>query len=181
MDWYTVSPEMFAAQMHSIARHGWRPVTLGNALRGNLASCPERALVLTFDDGFASNREHAWPILERYGFPSATFIVTERLGGVNSWDGSDKATYRLLSLDDLQAADPRLMTFCSHSGTHPQLTCLTDSDSRRRELEDSRHTLALLPINTTEVFAYPFGTWTWEVMQHVRNAGTAVRVPPWRA
>jgi peptidoglycan/xylan/chitin deacetylase (PgdA/CDA1 family) len=37
---------------------------------------PERALVVTFDDGLREQYEHAWPILQRLGAPAIFFINT---------------------------------------------------------------------------------------------------------
>jgi peptidoglycan/xylan/chitin deacetylase (PgdA/CDA1 family) len=173
MDKYTVSPKTFAEQMEAIKRYGWRPITLENALSARVDNNTKRSLVLTFDDGFASNREHAWPVLERYGFPSDTFVVTDCLGSYNSWDGPSRASYPLLSANDLAAADPRLMTFHSHTATHQDLTFLRhDLKSLRRELEDSRCCLAELSTGGN-FFAYPSGSWNWQVMEHVRDAGYA--------
>ena len=171
MDEYTVSPEIFAEQMDTIERYGWRPTKLENVLGTKAFTTPKRSLVITFDDGFASNREHAWPILQRYAFPSATFIVTDCLGSYNRWDGPPRACYPLLSAKDLAAADPTLMSFHSHTATHPDLTVLThDLESLRRELDHSRRFLAEQGA-FGQLFAYPFGSWNWEVLEHVRDAG----------
>jgi peptidoglycan/xylan/chitin deacetylase (PgdA/CDA1 family) len=173
MDNYTVSPKTFAEQMDSLRHFGWQPVPLENVLDTRLNKKPRRPVVLTFDDGFASNREHAWPVLAGHRFPSATFLVTDYLGGVNTWDGPSRASYPLLSTNDLASADPSLMTFHSHSATHADLTFLThDSRALKRELEDPRHRLAGLT-TAGAVFAYPRGSWNWDVMESVRDAGYA--------
>ena len=40
---------------------------------------PPRTVVLTFDDGFRDNVEHAQPILDDFGVPATVFVVTESL------------------------------------------------------------------------------------------------------
>src|SRR5262249_49875913 len=40
---------------------------------------PRRAVVVTFDDGYRDNYEHAWPILCTYGIPATFFVVTGAL------------------------------------------------------------------------------------------------------
>ncbi|MEM9386306.1 MAG: polysaccharide deacetylase family protein [Pseudomonadota bacterium] len=61
----------------------FRVMTLGDAAhrmreRGTL---PDRALTLTFDDGFADNAELAAPILERHGLRATFFVSTGFLDG----------------------------------------------------------------------------------------------------
>ena len=41
---------------------------------------PERAVVLTFDDGYRSVYKHAFPILKKYGISATCFLPTEVIG-----------------------------------------------------------------------------------------------------
>jgi len=47
---------------------------------------PPRALTITFDDGYADNREVAAPILHRLGLMATFFIATGYLGGGCMWN-----------------------------------------------------------------------------------------------
>lgn len=47
---------------------------------------PERALAITFDDGYADNRTVAAPILQRLGLPCTFFIATGYLDGGCMWN-----------------------------------------------------------------------------------------------
>ena len=38
---------------------------------------PPRTVVLTFDDGYGSNYELAFPVLKKYGLPATIFVATE--------------------------------------------------------------------------------------------------------
>jgi peptidoglycan/xylan/chitin deacetylase (PgdA/CDA1 family) len=169
MDEYTVSPRCFAMQMEWIDRNGWHPVALAELLDGRFRQVKSPALVVTFDDGFASNRIHAWPILERFGFPSSTFLVSDRLGSRNTWDGEGRDNYPLLSAEDIAAADRKLMSFHSHTKSHPDLPGL-EPHGVLEELQGSKHTLCTMGLDAS-FFAYPFGSWNWEVVDAVRNSG----------
>lgn len=169
MDAFTVSPATFARQMRWIAARGWKPVPLNEIIGGRLDYCPDRALAITFDDGFACNREYAWPVLRTFGFPAATFLVTDRLGQCNDWDAPSDPRYSLLARAELAEADAA-MSFHSHSSTHAELPQLIEPASLRAELDGPRAALAEVP-NSGNIFAYPFGSWTWDVRLAVEKAG----------
>lgn len=67
----------------------YRVMTLGKALtclaQDNL---PPRALVITFDDGYADNADVALPILQRYGLTASFFVSTGFLDGGRMWNDS---------------------------------------------------------------------------------------------
>lgn len=74
--------DCFEAQMAFLAEHGYRPLTLDEFVAFHAAgSFPARSLLITFDDGYRSFRELAFPVLERYGFAAVIFpVVSTRPG-----------------------------------------------------------------------------------------------------
>jgi peptidoglycan/xylan/chitin deacetylase (PgdA/CDA1 family) len=71
-----VTPQRFVEHLHALQRHA-RPMQLQQVVRalrdGNL---PNRAVVITFDDGYADNLYQAKPLLERYDIPATVFVTT---------------------------------------------------------------------------------------------------------
>lgn len=155
----TVSPTRFARHVDWLARRGY----VGIRPSDWLAWCqegkalPPRPVLLTFDDAYADLAEYALPLLRRYGFGAAVFVVTGCIGDENRWDqakGSQR--HLLMTADQLQEWARGGMEFGAHSRTHPDLTTLS-----RRQLEDevrgSRDDLAAVTGLPVSSFAYPYG------------------------
>lgn len=73
----SATPGEFRWQMEYLRKH-WQPITLGDvvaAIHGR-GSLPRRAVVVTFDDGFADNYDHAFSILRDVGVPATFFVST---------------------------------------------------------------------------------------------------------
>lgn len=71
---------------------------------------PSRALAITFDDGYADNREEAAPILQRHGLPSMFFISTGMIDGGLMWNDTVIEAFRRTRLPvvDLSAVLPEI-------------------------------------------------------------------------
>lgn len=100
--WSTPVPE-FERQMRWLHEEGYRTLTLDELsdwLEGRAAR-PERAVVLTIDDGDESFARLAAPVLHRYGFHATVFVLTGRVGerDWNDVDFVDWSTLRRLQRD----------------------------------------------------------------------------------
>ncbi|WP_238933494.1 polysaccharide deacetylase family protein [Brevibacillus choshinensis] len=78
---YSITPEQFAAQISFLHENGLHPISLDEFARfmesGDLST--ENAVLITFDDGYESYYTQAFPILKSYGYPSANFVIADRL------------------------------------------------------------------------------------------------------
>jgi peptidoglycan/xylan/chitin deacetylase (PgdA/CDA1 family) len=76
----TVSPHDFAAQMEWLYGAGFRAVSFDelSTLDDDIA---QRAVLITFDDGYASFMDTAGPLLMEYGFHATINIVGKHMGG----------------------------------------------------------------------------------------------------
>jgi peptidoglycan/xylan/chitin deacetylase (PgdA/CDA1 family) len=68
-------PARLAAQLDFLRRY-YRVISL-ESLGG--ADVPERAVVITFDDGFRSVYQNALPLLEARDFPATCYLVSDRI------------------------------------------------------------------------------------------------------
>src|SRR5436309_1501972 len=172
-----VARSVFARQMTTLARAGWKTLTLdqfAERLRPGHSALrtPHSALVLTFDDGYASLAEHVYPILADVGFTATTFLITDYVGRLNTWDV--RYTWRRLGhldWDTIGRWQARGFDFASHTASHQRLTWLSDGQAAA-ELERSRETLRRrLGLEAARAVAYPFGARDERIERLARSTG----------
>jgi peptidoglycan/xylan/chitin deacetylase (PgdA/CDA1 family) len=159
-----VSEDTLRAQLGYLAGRRYVGMTFSEAeRRRNAGQLPERTVVVTFDDGYASNL-HAVPVLEEFGYPATVFVVTSFVesGRLLSWYGidgdsapSDSSELVPLSWDDLGRLRDAGWEVGSHTVTHPLLTTL-DGDQLAAELLTSR-TSVREHLGSCDSLAYPYG------------------------
>lgn len=92
-DVWTITESAFEKQMRWLYEHGYQTVSLQDVARWRegRGELPPKPIVITFDDGDRSVLEHAWPVLDRYGFTATFFVVTGKVG--ESWQGVDNLSW----------------------------------------------------------------------------------------
>jgi peptidoglycan/xylan/chitin deacetylase (PgdA/CDA1 family) len=77
---WTVSAELFENILTFLRRH-YHFVSLGDVLaaRAGRMKLPPRALLVSFDDGWRDNLDHALPILRRCGVPAVLFVASDAI------------------------------------------------------------------------------------------------------
>jgi peptidoglycan/xylan/chitin deacetylase (PgdA/CDA1 family) len=80
---YTMTPDEFAAQMAFLSQQGFQSLSFDEYadLARGLAAPPERAVLVTFDDGYADNYHLAWAIAAHYGIKINLFLCTGLIEG----------------------------------------------------------------------------------------------------
>jgi peptidoglycan/xylan/chitin deacetylase (PgdA/CDA1 family) len=74
-----MSQATFAARLDSLSRTGCHVLPLGEAIdRLYQRSLPDRAVALTFDDGYFDFKQQAYPLLRQHGFPGTVYLTTQR-------------------------------------------------------------------------------------------------------
>jgi peptidoglycan/xylan/chitin deacetylase (PgdA/CDA1 family) len=164
---WRVTEKDFESQLDTLQRLGYQ----GVALRDLVASpAPEtRRVVLTFDDGYRGVKERAVPTLLSHGFAATVFVVADRTGGVNDWDGEIPGE-PLLSADEIRGLHGAGIEIGSHGATHRALTALPDAELAR-EVAGSKETLERLTGAPVTSFCYPYGNFDDRVVEAVRAAG----------
>lgn len=167
-----VSPKRFARQLDALARRGYRTLTLSQALSPE--HWGQKAVVITFDDGYLDFYEQAWPLLRARGQTATVFLVTGSLGGDNHWDhGKGEPREGLMTRDQVLELDAAGVEFGGHTHSHRELTTL-DERGLRREITGCQKALTDLLGRPSRVFSYPYGLNTPLVAEAVARAGFTV-------
>jgi biofilm PGA synthesis lipoprotein PgaB len=76
-DPYAVDAAELASQFAWLRAHGYRPVSLDDVLaaRRGERMLPEKAVLLTFDDGYRTFYTRVYPLLRLYGYPAVLALV----------------------------------------------------------------------------------------------------------
>ncbi|MFG3260115.1 polysaccharide deacetylase family protein [Streptomyces sp. NPDC048172] len=165
----SVSPGAFAEQMEFLEDGGFTPLTtaeLGALWRAGKAA-PERAVLITFDDGYEGVHRHALPLLTKHSFPASLFVSTGWLPGPHHAGGELDT---MLTWGQVRELADGGVEIGGHSHTHPQLDQLSD-EALHFEIARCRELLVQETGAAPVSFAYPFGYSSRRVRQAVRDTG----------
>ncbi len=165
-----ISPAVFARQMAALARSGCTVVPLGQVadwMRGN-GSIPERAVAITFDDGFADFIPAA-KLLVGHGFPATMFLVSGCMGGHEAWQGAFTPPRAIMTWAHARSLMADGVEFGGHTITHPSLPALEQGELMR-EIVGSRDAIEAALGVTPSAFAAPYGAVTDAVRGEIANA-----------
>lgn len=171
-----VSPSQFEAEVRFLVQHGYHGATFHDAVTAPLG---RRTVAITFDDGFCSVAERAFPILARYELPATIFVVTDFVGGTAplAWSGIDRWREGRFRSELAPVSWPQLRRLAdagweigSHTCTHPRLTECKE-DQLVRELRDSKERCEQELGIACRSLAYPYGDVDFRVERAASEIG----------
>jgi peptidoglycan/xylan/chitin deacetylase (PgdA/CDA1 family) len=172
----SIAPASLDAHVGYLVDRGWRPETFSDAVLG---TSPGKVLSVTFDDAFASVKQHALPILRKHGVVATVFAPTAFMeghanldwAGVDHWKRTPDATeMRAMDWADLTELVDAGWEVGSHTCTHPHLTQL-EGEALARELGESRELCTDRLGRPCRAIAYPYGDMDARVVAAAAAAG----------
>lgn len=117
---YAVTPASFAQQMQWLKDSGYHFVSMDEVLadRSGMRPLPDRAVLITFDDGYRSVYTSAYPVLESLHIPAVIALVGSWLASTDrvDFDGRSIPREDLLSWQEIQEMTRSgLVEVASHS------------------------------------------------------------------
>jgi peptidoglycan/xylan/chitin deacetylase (PgdA/CDA1 family) len=155
--WFYIPEATFAEHLSCLREEGWQVIDLVTFLEGLAApsTLPERAALLTFDDGYRSMRTVALPWLRRFGYPAVLFVPTDFIGERNTFDPAEPQE-ALCDWDDLVELERQGVSVQSHGATHRPFSGLAPAE-QAEELCRSKTTLEAGLDKRVDFFSYPYG------------------------
>ncbi|MEX0802270.1 MAG: polysaccharide deacetylase family protein [Candidatus Binatia bacterium] len=153
------APRLFESGISRLHGAGYRTLSLLELVdcirRG--VSFPERSLALTFDDGYQSVYDHAFPILQRYGFSATVFLTVGKMREKTAAERLPSMEGRsMLSWREIKEMQRWGIAFGAHTLTHPDLTRLR-VDQLEAEVVSGKDVIEDALGAQVNSFAYPFG------------------------
>ncbi len=175
-----ITPAAFEAQMKELQDKQISVIKMQDFLawkRGE-KNIPPHSAIITFDDGWKSQYEVAWPILKKYGYPLTLFIYTEGIKPGKYSGGESMGWEQLAEMRDAG------IDIQAHSLTHQDLRKPPyDRFTKRRlpqseyeswmenEVAGSKQIIEQKLGVKVNCFAVPYGYYNEHVKEIARKAG----------
>ncbi|MGB8339071.1 MAG: poly-beta-1,6-N-acetyl-D-glucosamine N-deacetylase PgaB [Burkholderiales bacterium] len=121
-DSHSVDMTQLVTQFSWMRENGYQPVSLSDvvAAREEKKTLPDKAVLLTFDDGYASFHEKVFPLLREFNYPALLALVGEWMdapeNGMVTYDGKPVPRTAFVSWDQVRKMQGSgLVEIASHS------------------------------------------------------------------
>ena len=123
-----ITPQLFEQQMQELKNKNITVIPMQDFLawrRGEKA-IPPKSAIITFDDGWKSQYDVAWPILKKFNYPVTLFIYTEGIRP-GHFSGGESMTWDMLA--EMRDAGVDIQ---GHSATHSDLRKPYDKVAKKK-------------------------------------------------
>ena len=167
----TVHPRVFRKHIQWIRQQQFTPITFQTLITTPESHLPAKPIIISFDDGFASVAEYAFPVMQEAQIPGVVFAISGFLGKRGVWDvnlGSRAPLH--LSGEQLRSLVQQGWEIGSHTVTHRALPFLNTAELKE-ELDASRCHLEDTIGAPVKTIAFPFGLTNSRVLRASQRAG----------
>lgn len=172
-----ISPSDFRLHMTAIKTH-YSPISLRSYIEyvncdDGSVKIPQNPIIVTFDDGYSSNYEIAYPILKELEIPATIFVVTDTVGASSD---SGKVHYSHFTWEQAREMEQSgLIEIQSHTAGHIGMTTV-DSGEQIRQLRKSKYEIEKNLGHKCDMIAFPYGDYNESVKNAARNSGYQVQL-----
>lgn len=167
----SLSPALFKQHMDYLEENSFNIVSI-EALPELLESgkpLPDRSVIITFDDGYRSVYDAAYPVLKKKGWPFTVFINSKP---------HDEKNPQYIKWAELREMSKNKVTIANHTDSHPHLIrrALGEPikewrDNRVAQIEFAQQRIQKEIGKAPSFFAYPFGEYDEELERELKKRG----------
>ncbi len=170
-----ITPKLFEEHMRAILKRGYTPILINEyydfIMKGK--DIPENPIAVTFDDGYLSNYEIAYPILKKLNIPATIFIVTSTVGLDESSGKVANPHFTWAQAREMQESG--LIDIHSHSHTHKDMASLSLAELQF-DLRMSKYLIEKNMGRNCYVFSYPYGHYSEQTLSFAKFAGYRMQI-----
>ena len=146
-DCMNVKPEVLRRHIREFKKAGYTFIHVGDLQKyaAGAAPLPEKALLISFDDGYADNYKYAYPVLQEEQVPGTFFVVSSTVGKDNR-----------MTAGQLREMLAKGMKIGSHTVNHENLTGMSTQEIDF-EMRTSKEVLEKILGEPVCAVAYPAG------------------------
>jgi len=157
----------FEQQLKFLKYNNYKTLTLDEFYCWKQKKCkiPRKSVLITMDDGYASNYYLAFPLLKKYNMNAVVFYVGNYIFNVENSVKNDSKNY--MSLNDIENSKKEYpnIEFASHSFDLHYEGAIEKLDYEQLNLD----ILKFKQQNSSDYFAYPYGHYNDNIIDVLKN------------
>ena len=163
MAYMHTTKENFEKQIAGLLEYGYTVISYNDLIAYNNGekALPEKVVLIDFDDGYVGNYLYAFNIIKKYNVPISIYVVDDLVGtpGYFNWEQAK------------EMSDSGLVSINTHGKTH----IFYNKESKETLVNHIEYAHSVIEKNlgksVTKVFTYPYGAYTDEELEALKQAG----------
>lgn len=128
----TISAAAFEEQISALVENGYTGITFEDLISyvDHGTALPEKPVIITFDDGYLSNYEYAFPILKKYNMCATIFVIGYSFGCDTYKETGEKIYPHFGAAEAKEMCESGLISIQSHTYDMHQSSLYEDGEAR---------------------------------------------------
>ncbi|SMF21198.1 Predicted xylanase/chitin deacetylase [Alteromonadaceae bacterium Bs31] len=171
----STSTALFKAHLDFLQEQGFKvlsieqlPKLLARSKNGG-ASLPDRAVIITFDDGYRSIYDNAWPLLKKRKLPFTVFVNSKP---------HDEKNPNYMNWDQLREMAKKGASVANHSDSHPHFLRKRSGESfaqwqqrRERDIDFAQQRIKKEMGRAPKMYAHTYGEYDQALLKLLERKG----------
>lgn len=167
----TISPETFRTHLEYLQTNNFNVIELSELIIALQAQVPipEKSVAITFDDGYSSIYDTAFPMLEEFGFPFTLFVSTGPI---------DRTQSNYMTWEEISEMASAGVTIGNHLVEHPYMLDKIQGETEAQwinrldqEIQQAQRTITHHTGQDNKYLAYPYGEYDSNIKNLVKELG----------